>query len=270
MKITFILIAVILSAPVPFTALAQTDSGNRNTPKTDIESANSEHDDSGVDAVVTTPSAVPRGPKKLLEDYENEMGEITRRFSASLLQITDAVQRGELTSEQGQKISTEQYQAAQMQFELLGAWSAMLQQDLARVPDSATEADSAQSEDNEVILVALPFSSFELNPSLTEYLKLSQSQVERIQQVMAREHRSLQPLNTELQTTKEKLLAADPVHTRNSDLKALAKAQAGLLAKLIMANERMQSEIYKLLTPEQGHMLDDVKRSRESPSIASK
>jgi len=39
---------------------------------------------------------------------------------------------------------------------------------------------------------------------------------------------------------------------------------------LIMANERMQSEIYKLLTPEQGHMLDDVKRSRESPSIASK
>ena len=270
MKIKLILIAVILAALMPFTALAQTDSGNGNTPKTDIESTNSEDDDSAIDAVVTAPSAVPRGPKELLEDYETEMAEITRRFSATLLQITDAVQRGELTSEQGQKISAEQYQVAQMQFELLGAWSAMLQQDLARVPDSATEAGSAQSEDNEVILVALPFSSFELNPSLAEYLNLSQSQVKRIQQVMARERRSLQPLITELQTTKEKLLAADPVHTSNSDLRALANAQAGLLAKLIVANERMQSKIYKLLTPEQEHKLDDLKRSRESPSIASK
>lgn len=270
MKIKFILIAVILAALMPFTALAQTDSGNGNTPKTDIESTNSEHDDSAVDAVTTAPSAVPRGPKKRLEDYETEMAEITRRFSATLLQITDAVQRGELTSDQGQKISAEQYQVAQMQFELLGAWSAMLQQDLARVPDSAAAGDSAQSEDNQVILVALPFSSFELNPSLAEYLKLSQSQVERIQQVMARERRSLQPLITELQTTKDKLLAADPVHTSNKDLKALANTQAGLLAKLIVANERMQSEIYKLLTPEQEHKLDDLKRSGESQSIASR
>jgi len=270
MKIKFILIAVILAALMPFTVLAQTNSGNGNRPKTDIESANSEHDGSAVDGVVTAPSAVPRGPKELLEDYETERAEITRRFSATLLQITDAVQRGELTSEQGQKISAEQYQVAQMQFELLGAWSAMLQQDLARVPDSATKVDPAQSEDNEVILVALPFSSFELNPSLAEYLNLSQSQVKRIQQVMARERRSLQPLIAELQTTKEKLLAADPVHTSNSDLKALAKLQAGLLAKLIVANERMQSEIYKLLTPEQEHKLDDLKRVGETPSIASK
>jgi LTXXQ motif family protein len=270
MKINFILIAVIFAALMPFTALAQTDSGNGNTPKTDIETTNSEPDDSAVDAVVTAPSAVPRGPKELLEDYETEMAEITRRFSATLLQITDAVQRGELTSDQGQKISAEQYQVAQMQFELLGAWSAMLQQDLARVPDSATAGDSAQSEDNQVILVALPFSSFELNPSLAEYLNLNQSQVEGIQQVMARDRRNLQPLITELQTTKDKLLAADPVHTSNKDLKALANTQAGLLAKLIVANERMQSEIYKLLTPEQEHKLDDLKRSGESQSIASR
>jgi len=265
MKTNFILIAIVLAVLIPITSSAQTKSGNSNT-NDDIGSANSEQ----VDAVLATPPAVPRGPKELLQDYETEMAEITHRFSATLLQITDAVQRGELTSEQGQKISAEQYQVAQMQFELLGAWSAMLQQDLARVPDSAAAGDSAQSEDNQVILVALPFSSFELNPSLTEYLKLSQSQVERIQQVMARERRSLQPLITELQTTKDKLLAADPVHTSNKDLKALANAQAGLLAKLIVANERMQSEIYKLLTPEQEHKLDDLKRSGESLRIASK
>jgi Spy/CpxP family protein refolding chaperone len=99
---------------------------------------------------------------------------------------------------------------------------------------------------------------------------LSQSQVKRIEEVMARERRNLQPFLTELQTTKEKLLAVDPERTSNKDIKALANTQAGLVAKLIVANERMQSEIYKLLTPEQQHKLDDLKRSGESPSIASK
>lgn len=270
MKGKFILIAVVLAVLIPLTSSAQTKSANGSTPNSDIESTDSEHDDSAVDAVVTAPSAVPRGPKELLQDYETEMAEITRRFSAALLEITDAVQRGELTSEQGKKISAEQYQVAQMQFELLGAWSAMLQQDLARVPDPATSTASAQTEDNDIIVVALPFSSFELNPSLAEYLNLSQSQVERIQQVMARERGSLQPLITDLQTTREKLLAADPLHTSDKDLKALANAQAGQLAKLIVANERMQSDIYKVLTPEQQHKLDDLKRSAEAPSVASK
>ena len=263
------LIAVVLAVLIPLTSSAQSKSGNSST-NNDIESAASEQDDTAIDAVMTTPSAVPQGPKERLQDYETEMAEITHRFSATLLEITNAVQRGELTSEQGQKISTEQYQVAQMQFELFGAWSAMLQQDLARVPDPATPTASAQDKDNEVILVALPFSSFELNPSLAEYLSLSQSQVERIQQVMAREHRSLQPLMAELQATREKLLAADPEHTSNKDIKVLANAQAGLLAKLIVANERMQSQIYKLLTPDQQHKLDDLKRSGDSPSIATR
>ncbi|HWY67996.1 MAG TPA: Spy/CpxP family protein refolding chaperone [Terriglobales bacterium] len=265
MKTNFILIAIVLAVLIPITSSAQTKSGNSNT-NDDIGSANSEQ----VDAVLATPPAVPRGPKQLLQDYETEMAEITHRFSATLLQITDAVQRGELTSEQGQKISSEQYQVAQMQFELLGAWSAMLQQDLDRVPDPGAPAASSQAEDNQVILVALPFSSFQLNPSLAEYLDLSQAQVERIEQVMARERRSLQPLITELQATREKLLAADPVHTSGKDLKALANAQAGQLAKLIVANERMQSEIYKLLTLEQQHKLNDLKRGAESSTLAKK
>ena len=266
MKNKFILGAVVLAVLASGVSLAQTGSGNSGAPGNGIEGSNSRQDDSAVDAIVTIPSAAPGGPNELLQDYETEMAKITRRFSATLLQITDAVQRGELTSEQGRTISAEQYQVAQMQFELLGAWSAMLQQDLAR----ASETPAPSAEDNEVILVALPFSSFELSPSLAEYLSLSQSQVERIQQVMAREHRSLQPLIAELQTTRGKLLAADPEHTSNKDIKTLANAQAGLLAKLIVANERMQSQIYKLLTPDQQHKLDDLKRSGESPSIATK
>jgi hypothetical protein len=48
--------------------------------------------------------------------------------------------------------------------------------------------------------VALPFSSLQLNPSLVEYLNLSQSQVEAIQQLMLQEQQNLEPVMTELRT----------------------------------------------------------------------
>ena len=110
MKKRAILILVLLTALLPLTSSALNKTGNSSTPDNEIGSPNSEQDDNTV--VVITPSAVPLDLKEPLQDYETEMAEVTRRFSVTLLQITDAVQRGELTSEQGQQISAEQYQVA--------------------------------------------------------------------------------------------------------------------------------------------------------------
>ena len=118
-------------------------------------------------------------------------------------------------------------------------------------------------------MVALPFSSFELNTSLAEYLNLSQSQIEAIQQVMARERGNVQPVIAQLKAAKEKLLAADARQLNDKNIKVLADAQASLLAKLIVANARMQSKIYKLLTQEQQGKLDYLKRSNESAAIVA-
>jgi hypothetical protein len=68
---------------------------------------------------------------------------------------------------------------------------------------------------------------------------------------------------------KEKLLAADARQPNDKNIKVLADTQAGLLAKLIVANSRMQSEIYKLLTPEQQEKLDYLKRSNEPATIVA-
>jgi len=206
------------------------------------------------------PTAAPRGPKELLQDYEAEMAAIAQKFSATLAAITETVQRGQLTSEQGQKISAEQYEMAEMQFELLSAWRAMLEQDLARVPVPAAEATPASVQDNEIVTVALPFLSFQLNSSVAEYLKLSKSQAEAIQQVMILERQKIDPLMAQLRTPREKLLAAGPERTNEKDIKALADKQAGLLAKLIVANAHMHAKVYKLLSPEQQRRLDDFTR----------
>ena len=226
--------------------------------------------------VMSAPEAVPRGPKDVLEDYEAEMGAITQRFSATLLVVAKAVQNGELTSEQGQKITSEQYQTAQMQFELLAAWRAMLEHDLASVPESAPNTNSVQQnnpvqdKENEIVMVALPFSSFELNSLVAQYLDLSDSQIEGIQQVMTHERRNLQPLMSQLKAARQALLAVDAEHTSEKQLTSLADRQAGLLAKLIVANARMQSKIYKLLTLDQQRKLDDLKRNDGSTMIADK
>jgi Spy/CpxP family protein refolding chaperone len=99
---------------------------------------------------------------------------------------------------------------------------------------------------------------------------LTESQKEAIRQVMARERHNMEPLFAQLRSVREKLLALDVQHSKKKDIKTLADAQAALLAKFIVANARMQSEIYELLTPEQQRRLDDLKRGGESAAVASR
>jgi Spy/CpxP family protein refolding chaperone len=119
-------------------------------------------------------------------------------------------------------------------------------------------------------MVALPFSSIQLNPSLATYLSLTSSQVEAIQQVMMREQHSLEPLMTALRATREKLLAIGSEHVNQKELKALADTEASMLARLIIANARMQSKIYKILSPEQQKKLSDLERTQSAVTSDSK
>lgn len=266
MKAKSIVILALLTGMMPITLSAQSKpaDGSANAP---IVIPDSAEDDTVLNDVQSGSDVVSRDPKELLREYETEMEAITQRFAAALATVTEAVGRGELTGEQGQKITTELYQVAQMRFELLGAWRAMLEHDQEQVPTAAAPPALALDEDNEIVMAALPFSSFELTPSLAEYLNLSQSQIEAIQKVMARERGNVQPLVAQLKATKEKLLAADALQPNDKHIKALADTQAGLLAKLILENAHMQSRIYKLLTPEQQGKLDYLKRSNEPATI---
>src|SRR5260370_19637419 len=144
---------------------------------------------------------------------------LTQKFSAKLATIADAAKRGDLSSEQARAMSAEQYQLTHMQFELLSLWRGIEEQGLARIPDVEAKPDSTQG--SEVVMVALPFSSFQLNPSLATYLSLTPSQVEAIQRVMMWEQHSLEPLMTQLRTTREKLLAIGTDHLNANPATAL-------------------------------------------------
>jgi LTXXQ motif family protein len=194
------------------------------------------------------------------EDYDGAMIAITQRFSATLAAIAEAVQQGKISSEQGKEMSAKLYQLAKMQFQLLSLWRDIEQEDGEQIPDAP--ANPAPTPDGEIVMVALPFSSFQLNPALSEYLSLTPWQIAAIEQVMMGERLSLQPLMSQLRITREKLLAIGSARINEKEIKNLAQAEASLLARLIVANARMQSKIYRVLSPDQQKELSVFERAQ--------
>jgi hypothetical protein len=267
MKAKSILI-VILMTVIPILSSAQSKPGDENSPTKPTSSSDSIFPDP--DSAIVPAGPGPAGPEDALQDYQTAMVAITQNFTASLAGITEAVQEGKMSSEEGKTSTAEQYLIARMQFQLLSAWREIDKQDQAKVAAPDDKSQASQSDDNQIVLVELPFSSFELTEGVAEHLGLTQSQKEAIQQVMARERHNMEPLFAQLRSVREKLLALDVQHSHKKEIKTLADEQAALLAKFIVANARMQSQIYRLLSPEQQRKLDDLKRSGESGAVASR
>lgn len=264
-KSTLILVVLMAIMPIMSQAAAKSGVGSGTNPigvAVSVGDGAIVQDGTVLSVASTTPDRASDGPNELLQGYEAEMAAIAQKFSATLAAITQAVERGQLTSEQGQKFSAEQYEIAEMQLELLSAWRVMLEEEPARLPVPAAGGTPASVQEDEIVTVALPFLPFQLNSSLAEYLKLSKPQAEAIEQVMISERAKIDPLMAQLRTAREKLLAAGLERTNDKEIKALAEQQAGLLTKLIVANAHMQGKVYKLLSPEQQRKLDDyIRRS---------
>src|SRR5947209_18145639 len=75
------------------------------------------------------------------------------------------------------------------------------------------------------------------------------------------EKHSLEPLMTQLRNTRERLLAIGTEHLNAKQVKALADTEASLLARLIVANARMQSKIFNVLSAEHQKKLSDLERT---------
>jgi Spy/CpxP family protein refolding chaperone len=192
------------------------------------------------------------------------MTSIAERLSLNLVAISNAVGTGQITREQGEYVSGDLYQVAMMQFQLFRALHAMLEADIARTP--AVRTDSTPSYAGDLVLVAMPFSSLQLSPSLIEYLGLSPTQVRSIQRLMDRERPTTEPLMHELRTIRGELSAAieqSQNHENEGTARRLAARQARLLEQLMRAHSRLQQRINNVLDPQQRRKLDAFKRMSE-------
>jgi hypothetical protein len=214
--------------------------------------------------VVASPPVIPLGARDLLRDYELAMVSIAERLSMDLAVISNAVGTGQITGEQGEFASGERYQVAIMQFQLFSASHTMLAADIARTP--AVPIEPTPSHGGETVLVAMPFSSLQLNPSLVEYLGLNPTQGRSIQGLMDQERPKTEVLMLELRTVSAELGVAIRQSQNNDNEGAaqkLAATQARLLKQLMRANSRLQRRIDEVLDSQQREKLDALKRTSE-------
>ncbi len=218
---------------------------------------------SALTTILTANPATPRGPNDLLRDYEAQMEAVSRRFSNELGAISQAVQNGQLSREQAEETTGERYQVAMMQFQLLSALHAMLEREIDR--GEAAQHGMKASQPGDSVMVALPFSSLQLNPSLIRYLQLTQTQAVAIGELMENERRDLEPIMAEIRTAGQRLLWLNRDHVDGKDsqeeVHAVAASQAAALSKLIVANSHMHARIYQLLSGEQRRKLDKLERT---------
>jgi hypothetical protein len=204
----------------------------------------------------------------LLRDYELEMASIAAQLSMDLGVISNAVRTGQIIREQGEYVSGERYQVAMRQFQLLGALHSILEEDIARAPAAPTEP--TPSPGGETVLVAMPFSSLQLNPSLVEYLGLNPTQVRSIQRLMDQERPRTQPLMLELRTVSaESGVAVRQSNDNEGIAQSLGARQTRLLKQLMRANSRLQRRIDDVLDPQQRKKLDAFRRDTEVSVVQS-
>ena len=266
--ISKLFLCVLLSVAVALGAPAAADKGQTNSQTGRDKSLVTPVGDPAITGAPTGRTVDANDPKQVLRDYDSLRIALTQKFSATLATIAEAVKRNEVSSEQARDVSAEQYQLTHMQLELLSLWRGIEEQDSARSPE--VQADPAPREEDEVVTVGLPFSSLQLNPSLAAYLNFTRAQVGAIQQLMAREQSGVEPLTTGLRATRDKLLAIGSEHRNEKQIKALADTEASLLARLIVANARMRSKIYEMLSPEQQNKLSDLERTQGAVTSDSK
>jgi Spy/CpxP family protein refolding chaperone len=127
-------------------------------------------------------------------------------------------------------------------------------------------ADPNTSSTGEMVLVAMPFSSLQLNPTLVEYLGLTQTQAKAIQKLMDHERPTTEPLMDELRTVSAELGVAIRQNQSNDSegvTQSLAATQARLLKQLMTANSRLQRRIHEVLGPQQRKKLDVLRHKAE-------
>jgi Spy/CpxP family protein refolding chaperone len=138
---------------------------------------------------------------------------------------------------------------------------------VAKVGASADNAHVLEpSPGGETVLVAMPFSSLQLSPTLVESLGLTGTQTKAIQKLMDQERPTTEPLMDELRTVSAELGAS--IRQNQSDdnegvAQSLAATQARLLKQLMRANSRLQRRIDDVLDPQQRKKLDALRRKAE-------
>ena len=151
---------------------------------------------------------------------------------------------------------SEPYASGLMRFQLLSTAYQML----ADQPQEKTDLSEVQVS-GDTLVVSTPDSSPDVPAAIVKYLDLTPLQIAAIQAQIAVQRGQVQSLMEQLTNNRWELIATTlkgqfDIHR----VRKLAAQQARILEPLVVANARLQTEIYTILTIEQQRKLDEMRK----------
>ena len=144
-----------------------------------------------------------------------------------------------------------------IRFQLLSTGQEMLDDQ----PQKETEPVSEVQVSGDTLVVSPPDSSSDVPAAIVSYLDLTALQIAAIQAQIAVQRVRVQSLMQQLTTNRWKLIATTLKGQFDiRQVRKLAAQQARILEPLVVANARLQTEIYKILTVEQQRKLDEMRK----------
>ena len=245
--ITGFLMAGVLALP----AMAQTD--HPQLPGIGGGTATEPSDDSDA-----TPNSTLQ-PQDALNAFEQQMAVVTVQTYAELAQITEAVHSGQITSERADYLARRCFELGMVRLQFLDTLHQITEGKVSgkAAPDKPEEPARQMEESGETLVVPPPAFSSKIPESVVKYLELTPSQIIAIQARVAVGQREIQPLAQQLvERKKEIVIATHAKQPSNNRIRKLAVEQSHILKRLIVANSRLQQDIYRVLTDEQRRKLD--------------
>jgi len=128
-------------------------------------------------------------------------------------------------------------------------------------PQEETAPSSEVKVSGDTLVVSPPESTPDVPAAIVSYLELTPLQIAAIQAQIAVQREQVQSLMQQLTNNRRELIATTLKGQFDiRQVRKLAAQQARILEPLVVANARLQTEIYKTLTVEQQRKLDEMRK----------
>jgi len=209
-----------------------------------------------------TPDLTPQ-PQDSLNAYEKQMAIVTVQTYTELAQIAEALHSGQVSSERAEYLTRRCFELGVVRLQFLDTLHLIAESKLSReaAPDNSEEQTRQVEASGETLVVPPPAPVLKIPESVVKSLELTPSQIAIIQVRVAEAQKEIQPLLQRLlEHKKEIVIATHTKHPSNRRIRKLAVEQSRILQQVIVANSKLQQDVYSILTAEQRQKLDSTEQ----------
>ncbi len=196
-------------------------------------------------------------PRDLMKEYEKQMAVVSLKACEELAQIARAAHEGQIGPEQAEYLSGQRLELGMIRLQFLDSLHQILDDKIQKETKQQSQVQSS----GDTLVVPAPDSSPDVSQVIAKDLELTPVQIAAIQAQIEKERGRVRPLTERLADNRRALIAA----TLNGQfdvrrVRDLAAKQSRIQESLIVANARLQTDVYKILTVEQQRKLDGMRK----------